>query len=106
MGCLPIKTDFLENRPIFCAIFHVVHTKPGVLAPYLDKLLNVFAYVLNPDGADQLGDETRAGILELLVLFNGQVPEKIQAAGANTAISFPRTVQLEEEIYCKQVRVM
>jgi hypothetical protein len=81
IGCLPIKTDYLENRPIFRAIFHLMHTNSGVLAPYLDKLLNVFAYVLNPDGPDQLGDETRAGIIELLVSFNGQVPDKIQAAG-------------------------
>jgi len=87
IGCLPIKTDFLENRPIFRAIFHLVHTNAGVLAPYLDKLLNVFAYVLNPDGPDQLGNETRAGILELLMLFNSQVPEKVQAAGLSIYLS-------------------
>ena len=81
MSCLPLKNDYLENRPVFRSVFHLVQSKPTVLGPYIDQLLGVFSYVLNPDGPDQLGDETRRGVLELVTMFNAQAPDKIQAAG-------------------------
>ena len=70
MSCLPLKNDYLENRPVFRSVFHLVQSKPTVLGPYIDQLLGVFSYVLNPDGPDQLGDETRRGVLELVTMFN------------------------------------
>lgn len=62
-------------------IFHLIHTNSPALLPFVDQLLAVFAYVLNPDGPDQLGDEIRQGLLEVLVLFNSQMPDKVAAAG-------------------------
>ena len=81
MSALPLKNDYLENRPVFRAVFHLVQSNPSTLGPYIDQLLSVFSYVLNPDGPDQLGDETRRGVLELVAMFNSQAPDKIQAAG-------------------------
>ncbi|KAF8578209.1 ARM repeat-containing protein [Ramaria rubella] len=81
MAALPLKNDFLENRPVFRAVFHLVQSNPSALSPHIDHLLSVFSYVLNPESADQLGDETRTGVLELIASFNAQAPEKIQAAG-------------------------
>lgn len=78
---LPLKHDFLENRPVFKAIFHLFATQPQVLSPYLDKLLQVFAYVLDPSGPDQVGDEVRAELIRLIALINSEQPAKVQAAG-------------------------
>ncbi|KAH9847616.1 ARM repeat-containing protein [Lenzites betulinus] len=78
---LPLGNDFLENRPVFRAIFHLFKTQPAVLAPYLDKLLHVFAFVLDPTGPDQVGDEIRAELIGLIGVLNREEPAKVQAAG-------------------------
>ena len=79
LGALPLK-DHLENRPVFRALFQLFETNGGLLYPYLDQLLPVFAYVLDPSG-DQLGDEIRAQLIRLVGLINQEAPQKVQAAG-------------------------
>ena len=81
VNALPLKHDFLENRPVFRALFHLFHTIPDALAPHLDHLLAVFAFVLDPESADMIGDENRAELINLIKLLNGSVPDKVQAAG-------------------------
>jgi importin-4 len=80
MASLPLRNDFLENRPVFRAIFHLFKVQPTVLAPHIDHLLSVFSHVLDPSGPDQLGDEVRAELLQLIAMLNTQVPAKVQAA--------------------------
>ena len=80
-GALPLKHDFLENRPVFRALFHLFRSAPDAVAPYLDQLLPVFAHVLDPSGPDQLGDEVRAELIQLIRALNAENPLKIQAAG-------------------------
>ncbi|KLO13870.1 ARM repeat-containing protein [Schizopora paradoxa] len=82
LAALPLRHDFLENRPLFRCIFHLFRVAPQELVPYLDQLLPVFAHVLNPETSeDQLGTETRAELLNLVTALNGQDPAKVQAAG-------------------------
>ncbi|KAA1475582.1 ARM repeat-containing protein [Dentipellis sp. KUC8613] len=81
IGGLPLRNDFLENRPVFRAIFHLFRTNPAVLHPYIDQLLPVFAHVLDPNGADQVGDEIRAELIQLVGALSQENPAKVQAAG-------------------------
>ncbi|KAG2358846.1 hypothetical protein BDR07DRAFT_1452567 [Suillus spraguei] len=67
IGSLPLKTDYLENRPS--------------LLPFMDKLLAVFAHVLDPSGPEQIGDETGAELVALIGILNAEDPGRIQAAG-------------------------
>ncbi len=78
---LPLKNDYLENRPVFRAIFHLFHTNPQALQPHLERLLQVFAYVLDPSGPDQVGDEIRAEFINLVAALNREYPGQVQAAG-------------------------
>ena len=78
---LPLKNDFLENRPTFGAIFLLFNTQSHILAPYLDKLLHIFAFVLDPSGPDMVGDEIRAQLIQLIGVLNSANPAQIQAAG-------------------------
>ncbi|KIJ55832.1 hypothetical protein M422DRAFT_63753 [Sphaerobolus stellatus SS14] len=86
-GSMPLKNDFLENRPVFRAIFHLIQARSGDVAPYIDQILGLFAFVLNPDGPDMLGDESRRAIIEHVAVLNQQIPDKIQAAGLSAYIS-------------------
>jgi importin-4 len=81
VDALPLKNDYLENRPIFRAIFHLTRTNGAALGPHMDRLLHVFAVVLDPSGADQVGDEIRAELIQLIGVLNAEDPAKIQAAG-------------------------
>lgn len=81
IAALPLKNDYLENRPVFRAIFHLFQNNGASLLPYLDQLLQVFAIVLNPKAPDQVGDEVRGELISLLRLLNGEQPGKVQAAG-------------------------
>lgn len=81
VGALPLKNDFLENRPVFRALFHLFKTNGSILLPFMDRLLAVFAHVLNPSGPDQIGDEIRSELIHLVVAINNEEPAKIQAAG-------------------------
>jgi importin-4 len=86
VGALPLRSDYLENKPVFRAIFHLYQTNPSALAPYTDKLLAVFATVLDPENADQLTDDTRAPLLDLIRALNSQAPAQVQAAGLTVYI--------------------
>ena len=86
LDALPLRNDYLENRPVFRAIFHLFKTQPAVLHPYLDKLLHVFAFVLDPTGPDQVGDEIRAELIALIGLLSREKPAKVQAAGLTAFI--------------------
>lgn len=82
LGALPLK-DHLENRPVFRALFQLFETNGALLYPYLDQLLPVFAFVLDPSGKDQLGDEIRAQLIRFIALISQEAPDKVQAAGLN-----------------------
>ncbi|KAH8106613.1 hypothetical protein DFH11DRAFT_1748335 [Phellopilus nigrolimitatus] len=45
---------------------------PGVLIRYIDQLLPVFSHVFDPNWPDRLGDETRAGLLNLVGALNAE----------------------------------
>ena len=47
---------------------------------FIDQLLPAFAYVLNPE-PDQLGDEVRAELIQLVNALNAEMPAKIASAG-------------------------
>ncbi|KAG6334826.1 hypothetical protein ID866_4263 [Astraeus odoratus] len=87
IGALPLKNDYLENRPVFRALFHLFRNQPQTLGPYLDRLLAVFAHVLDPAGPDQIGEEGRAELIQLIGFLNSQDPGKIQAAGLNVFVT-------------------
>jgi len=78
---LPLKNDYLENRPVFRALFHLFLTNGQSLYPFMDRLLPVFAHVLDPNGQDQIGDEIRTELINLIKALNMEVPSKIQEAG-------------------------
>lgn len=80
-SAVPLTQDHLENRPLFRTIFHLFKTQPQVLHPYLDQVVSLFAYVLDPSAPDQIGDEVRAELIPLLGVLYREVPEKINAAG-------------------------
>lgn len=86
IDALPLKNDYLENRPVFRAIFHLFRLNGGALFPYLDRLLQVFAHVLDPNGPDQVGDEIRAELINLIGALNAEDPTKVQAAGLGVFI--------------------
>lgn len=81
LSALPLKNDYLENRPVFRAIFHLFTNNSAVLLPHLDTLLGVFAVVLDPSQPDQVGDDIRPDLLNLIGMLNREDPGKIQAAG-------------------------
>ncbi|KAG9309494.1 ARM repeat-containing protein [Chiua virens] len=81
VAALPLKEDYVENRPVFRALFHLFRTVPQTLGPHLDALLPVFSHVLDPNGPDQIGDEGRAELIQLIGFLNTQEPAKIHAAG-------------------------
>ncbi|KAF9462876.1 armadillo-type protein [Collybia nuda] len=81
IDALPLKNDFLENRPVFRALFHLFRTNGAALYPFMDRLLQVFAHVLDPSGPDQVGDEIRAQLIDLIGALNAEDPVKVQASG-------------------------
>ncbi|KAJ8521728.1 hypothetical protein ONZ45_g1611 [Pleurotus djamor] len=84
---LPLKNDYLENRPVFRAIFHLFNTQSQSLLPYIDKLLQVFAHVLDPNGEDQVGDEIRKDLISLINVLSREMPAQVQAAGLGVFVS-------------------
>lgn len=80
-AALPLKNDYLENGPVFRALFLLFKTNGAALYPFMDRLLPVFAHVLDPKNADQLSDEVRVELIHLIELINREEPAKIQAAG-------------------------
>lgn len=87
LEAVPLTQDYLENRPLFRAIFLLFTARPDVLHPHLDRLLQLFAHVLEPSAPDQIGDEIRADLLRLINALNSQEPAKVQAAGLSAFIA-------------------
>jgi hypothetical protein len=81
IGALPLKNDTIENRAVFDAIFHLFETRSDVIMPYVDQLLPVFAYVLDPIRGDELLDATRERLIQLVSALSQQMPDKVRAAG-------------------------
>ncbi|KAJ7760499.1 armadillo-type protein [Mycena metata] len=81
IAALPLRNDLLENRPVFRALFYLFRTNGAALHPYVGNLLPVFAHVLDPNGADQLGDDIRAELIQLIGALNAEDAGAIQAAG-------------------------
>ncbi|KDR80526.1 hypothetical protein GALMADRAFT_240827 [Galerina marginata CBS 339.88] len=81
IDALPLKNDYLENRPVFRALFHLFKTNGAILYPFMDRLLPLFAHVLDPSGPEQVGDDIRADLIGLIALINQEEPTKVQAAG-------------------------
>ena len=77
---LPLKNDFLENTPVFKSIFHLFRVSPGAVMPHLDHLVSVFAQVLDPS-TEQLSDEIKAELIQLIGALNAENPAKIEASG-------------------------
>lgn len=80
-SALPLEHDPLENRPLFRALFLLFSADPNYLLNYMDKLIPVFAHVLDPSQPDEIGTENRAGLLQLLTQINGLAPGRLQDAG-------------------------
>jgi len=79
---LPLQSDLLENAPVFRAIFHLFQTNSSSITPYMDRLLQVFAHVLDPNhDQEQVNASIRAQLIQLIQMLNQQDPAKIQAAG-------------------------
>lgn len=89
IDALPLKNDFLENQPVFRTLFYLFRTNPQALYPFMDKLLTVFAHVLDPNSKaqDQIGDETKAELVQLIGALNAEDPAKVQAAGLGAFVS-------------------
>ncbi|KAJ7720579.1 armadillo-type protein [Mycena maculata] len=86
IAALPLRHDVLENRPIFRALFFLFRTNGVVLHPYIGNLLPVFAHVLDPAAPDQIGDEIRAELIQLIGALNAQDAGAIQAAGLSVFV--------------------
>jgi len=80
LGVLPLKNDMLENGPVFRAIFHLFRNQPAAVMPFLDQLLAIFAHVLDPS-TEQLTDEVKAELIQLVGALNAENPAKVEAAG-------------------------
>lgn len=87
VASLPLKNDFLENRAVFKCIFHLFRVSPQLLQPHIDHLFGAFAQVLDPAAADQIGDDVRAELIELLKHLSPEVPKQIEAYGLAKYIS-------------------
>jgi importin-4 len=88
LEALPLKNDFLENQPVFRTLFFLFRTNPQALYPYMDRLLAVFAHVLDPNSKskDQIGEETKTELIQLIGALNAEDPVKVQAAGLGSFV--------------------
>lgn len=79
---MPLKNDFLENRPLYRAIIHLFNVDGTMMLAYVDQLLPIFVSVLNPaNDPDQIGDDVRRELVGLIAQLNTVVPDKIAAYG-------------------------
>lgn len=81
IGILPLDADAVENKTVFRALLTLLHTNAAPVMAHIDALLPAIAKVLDPNAEDSIGDEVRAGLIEVVSRLNQQDPAKIQAAG-------------------------
>lgn len=82
VSVMPLQFDPLENRAVYAAIFSIFRTRPELLMPHIDHLLQAFAFVLlDKSHEDDLTDETKAELRALVEHLKTQVPDKVAAVG-------------------------
>lgn len=86
ISILPLKNDLLENGPVFRAIFTLFRTNANLVMPELPKLLAVFKHVLDPSLPEQISQEVKVELVELIKAINQQAPEQVAQAGLNAYI--------------------
>jgi hypothetical protein len=80
-SALPLTADFLENVPIYRSILQLFQTHHDFIMNYVDTLLPAFAVVLGPGNEEQLSQDVRDGLIQLVAHLNQQIPAKVSAAG-------------------------
>jgi hypothetical protein len=81
LGVMPLQSDPLENKTVFRAFLTLFHTNPAPLMAYIDQVLGLIARVLDPGAEDVIGDEVRAGLVEVVKRLYLQDPARISATG-------------------------
>ncbi|KAF8329441.1 ARM repeat-containing protein [Cantharellus anzutake] len=84
---LPLRTDLIENKAVFAAVFHLFRVNPSAISNFLDKLFPVFQYVLDPSSGEQIEESSRAELLQLISALNQEMPDRVAAAGLRHYIS-------------------
>ncbi|TFK29742.1 importin beta-4 subunit [Coprinopsis marcescibilis] len=87
LSALPLKTDLLENRPVFRAFFHLFRNHGAAVVAFIEPILSVFAYVLDPNHPEQIGDEIRGELISLIAAINAEASDKVHAAGLSVYLS-------------------
>ncbi|KAJ9106381.1 hypothetical protein QFC21_001527 [Naganishia friedmannii] len=78
-GGLPLTKDFIENKPVFDAIFLLFEQRQDLVQPHLPHLLALFGYMLQPQQQDQLTNETRQKLEQLLLALRQTLPAEMFA---------------------------
>ncbi|TIB06359.1 hypothetical protein E3P96_00536 [Wallemia ichthyophaga] len=86
ISVLPLRNDLLENGPVFRAIFTLFRSNANLIMPELPNLLAVFKHVLDPSLPEQISQEVRLELVELIKAINQQTPEQVAQAGLNAYI--------------------
>ncbi|KAG1056451.1 hypothetical protein G6F43_001668 [Rhizopus delemar] len=73
INALPLKTDYEENEPVFECIFKLFGANNSFVFNNLPQLLHVFVKVLS--GNDQLKEDTRNHLIELVRALNNERPD-------------------------------
>ncbi|CAG8674754.1 3854_t:CDS:10, partial [Acaulospora morrowiae] len=73
---LPLKKDHEENEPVFQCIFMLFRANNSFVFNHIPELLNIFAQVLSPP-EDQLKEQTRQELIELIKALNQQFPDVV-----------------------------
>ncbi|CAG8495342.1 1499_t:CDS:10, partial [Scutellospora calospora] len=73
---LPLKHDFEENEPVFKCICTLFRANNSFVFNHVPELLNIFAKVISPP-EEQLTDQTRQEIMEIIQALNQKFPEAV-----------------------------
>ncbi|CAG8833327.1 3057_t:CDS:2, partial [Racocetra persica] len=84
---LPLKRDFEENEPVFKCIIMLFRANNSFVFNHILELLNIFAKVLSPP-EDQLKDQTRQELIELIQALNQQFPDVVLKSSLSELIQF------------------
>lgn len=86
IGVLPLRNDYLENGPVFRAIFTLFRSNANVIMPHMGHLLQVFNAVLDPSMPEQISSEIRSELIELIRAINQQAPDQVAQSGLTAYI--------------------
>ncbi|KAI9245388.1 armadillo-type protein [Phascolomyces articulosus] len=73
LNALPLKSDYAENEPVFECLFHLFRANNPFVMGHIPQFLPIFSSVLSNE--EQLGDATRAQLIELIRALNAQSSE-------------------------------